>query len=80
MNVKIYFILNVNFYFILNVKFLYHLECNFLINNLHPINNLSVIERQGIPGLSQFKAKINVLAQGHNTVTPVRLEPVVPRS
>ena len=29
----------------------------------------------GLPGLNQYLAGINVLAQGHNTVTPVRLEP-----
>ena len=32
----------------------------------------------GLPGLSQCQARINVLAQGHNTVRPVRLEPVAP--
>ena len=34
----------------------------------------------GLPGMSQYQAKINVLAQGHNAVTPVRLEPVAPQS
>ena len=34
----------------------------------------------GLPGLNQYKARIIVLAPGHNTVTPVRLEPVAPRS
>ena len=34
----------------------------------------------GLPGLNQYEAKINVLAQGHNTVTSVRLEPDAPRS
>ena len=34
----------------------------------------------GHPGLSQYQARINVLAQGHNTVTPVRLEPATPWS
>ena len=29
----------------------------------------------GLPGLNQYLARIYVLAQGHNTVTPVRLEP-----
>ena len=29
----------------------------------------------GLPGLNQYLARINVLAQEHNTVTPVRLEP-----
>ena len=36
----------------------------------------------GLPGftLNQYKARINVLAQGHNTMTPVRLQPAAPRS
>ena len=34
----------------------------------------------GLPGLNQYKARINVLAQGHNTVTPVRFEPAALRS
>ena len=34
----------------------------------------------GLPGLNQYSARINVLAQGHNTVTPVWLEPAAPRS
>ena len=34
----------------------------------------------GLPGLNQYLARINVVAQGHNAVTPVRLEPMVPRS
>ena len=34
----------------------------------------------GFPGLNQYLASINVLAQGHNAVTPVRLEPMVPQS
>ena len=34
----------------------------------------------GLPGLNQYSARINVLAQGHNTVTPVRLEPATPWS
>ena len=34
----------------------------------------------GLPGLNQYKARIKVLAQGHNAVTPVRLEPVASRS
>ena len=33
-----------------------------------------------LPGLNQYYARINVLAQGHNAVTPVRLEPAAPRS
>ena len=34
----------------------------------------------GLPGLNQYQARINVLAQGHNAVTPMRLEPTAPRS
>ena len=34
----------------------------------------------GLPGLNQYLARINVLAQGHNAVTPVRLEPMAPWS
>ena len=39
----------------------------------------SLIET-GLPGLNQHLARINVLAQGHNAVTPVRLEPAAPLS
>ena len=34
----------------------------------------------GLTGLKQYKARINVLAQGHKAVTPVRLAPAAPRS
>ena len=34
----------------------------------------------GFPGLSQYKSRINVLAQGHNTVTPMRLKCAAPWS
>ena len=34
----------------------------------------------GLPGLNQCIARINVLAQGHNTMTSVRLKPWAPRS
>ena len=34
----------------------------------------------GLPGLNQYLARINVLAQGDNAVTPVRLELMAPRS
>ena len=33
---------------------------------------------KGLPVLNQYLARINVLAQGHNAVTPVRLEPMAP--
>ena len=34
----------------------------------------------GLPWLNQYLARINVLAQGHNAVMPVRLEPAALRS
>ena len=34
----------------------------------------------GLPWLNQYLAMINVLAQGYNAVTLVRLEPMAPRS
>ena len=34
----------------------------------------------GLPGLNQYLARINVIAQGHNAVTPVRPDPMAPRS
>ena len=34
----------------------------------------------GLPWLNQYLARINVLAQGYNAVTLVRLEPMSPRS
>ena len=34
----------------------------------------------GLPGLKQYLARINVLAQGYNAVTLVRLEPMATRS
>ena len=34
----------------------------------------------GLSGLNKYLAGINVLAQGHNAVKPVRLEPIAPQS
>ena len=34
----------------------------------------------GVPGLNQYLARSNVLAQGHNAVALMRLEPAAPRS
>ena len=34
----------------------------------------------GLPWLNQYLARINVLAQGYNAVTLVRLEPMAPWS
>ena len=48
-----------------------------------PVNNFSVMSGMGLPGLNQYictKQRITFLAQGHNTVTPVRLKPTAPRS
>ena len=33
-----------------------------------------------LPGLNKYKARVNVLAQGHNAMRPVRPEPAAPRS
>ena len=48
--------------------------------HLHPINSLSVMK--GLVFLAWTSTKLGFmhLAQGHNTVTPVRLKPVAPRS
>ena len=34
----------------------------------------------GLPGLTGTKLGLMLLAQGHNAMTPVRLEPAAPRS
>ena len=34
----------------------------------------------GLLGLKQYLARINVLAQRHNAMSPVRPEPMAPRS
>ena len=34
----------------------------------------------GLPWLNQYLVRINVLAEGYNAVTLVRLEPMAPRS
>ena len=33
-----------------------------------------------LPGINQYEARINVLAQEHKAMKPVRLEPAAPRS
>ena len=45
-----------------------------------PINNLSVIKGRVFLGWTSTKLGLMCLAQRHNTVMPVRLEPAVPRS
>ena len=47
---------------------------------LRPINNLSVIQGRVLLGWTTTKLGLMCLAQGHSTVTPVRLEPAAPRS
>ena len=51
-----------------------------LIDSLRPINNLSVIKGRVFLGLTITKLGLMWLAQGHNAVTPVRLEPPAPWS
>ena len=45
-----------------------------------PVNNLSVISGRVFLGSASTKQGLMCLAQGHNTVTPVRLEPAAPLS
>ena len=49
-------------------------------DSLLPINNLSVIKGTAFLGWTCTKLGLTCLAQGHNTVTPVRLEPEAPQS
>ena len=49
-------------------------------NSLRPINNLSVMEGRVFLGWTSSKLGLMCLTQGHNAVTPVRLEPAAPRS
>ena len=49
-------------------------------DSLRPINNLSVIKGRVFLGWTSTKLGLMCLAQGHNAVTPVRLEPAVPQS
>ena len=45
-----------------------------------PVNNLSVTSERVFPGWTSTKLGLMCLAQGNNTVTPVRLEPAALRS
>ena len=45
-----------------------------------PVNNLSVTSGQVFLGLTSSKLGLMCFAQGHNAVTPVRLEPMALRS
>ena len=49
-------------------------------DSLRPINNLSVIKGPVFLGWTSTKLGLMCLAQGHNAVTPVRLDPVAPQS
>ena len=49
-------------------------------DSVRPIKQYFSYKGAGLPGLNQYLARINVLAQGHNTVTPVRLESAAPWS
>ena len=54
--------------------------CLFDLILLLPINNLSVIKGQVFLGRTSTKLGLMCLTHGHNAVTPVRLDPVAPRS
>ena len=45
-----------------------------------PVNNFSVMSEQVFLGWTRTKQGFMCLVQGHNAVTPVRLEPATPRS
>ena len=49
-------------------------------DSLRPINNLSVIKGRAFLGWASTKLGLMFLLKGHNTVTPVRLDPAAPRS
>ena len=49
-------------------------------DSLHPNNNLSVIKERVFLGWTSTKLGLKCLAQGHNAVMPVRLEPAAPLS
>ena len=49
-------------------------------DSLRPINNRSALKGWVFQGWTSTKLGLMCLAQGHNAVTPVRLEPTAPRS
>ena len=51
-----------------------------LFDTLCPINNLSVIKGRIFLGRTSTKLGLMRLAQGHNALTPVRLESAAPQS
>ena len=54
--------------------------CLFDLNLYVPVNNLSVISGRVFLCLISIKQGLMCPAQGHNAVTPVRLEPAAPLS
>ena len=63
--------------FILGIDFV----CLFAwFNSLRPINNISVKQGRVFQGWTNTRQDKFVLFKDHNTVTPLRLEPVAPRS
>ena len=52
--------------------------CFVWFDSLRPVNNFSVMLGQVFLGWTSTKQGQMCLAQGHNTVTPVRLEPAGP--
>ena len=57
-----------------------YLFCFVWFDSLRPINNLSFKQGRVFLGWISTKLGLMCLAQGHNAVTPVRLEPVATRS
>ena len=55
-------------------------SCLFVRFDYVLVNNYSSISGWVFLGLTSTKQRIKCLAQGHNTVPPVRLEPATPRS
>ena len=49
-------------------------------DSLRPSQHFSSLVRSGLPGFNQYLTEDKFLAQGHNTVPLVRLEPTTPRS
>ena len=48
-------------------------------DSLHLSQQVFSFVRTGIPGMNQSKQGLMCLAQGHNTLTPVSLQPITPR-
>ena len=53
---------------------------NFGLILYSPVNNFSIMPGRVFLGLTSTKQRIKCLAQGHNTVPPVRHKPAAPRS